>query len=100
MLGSDNCCGGSEGKGMRVRSHARGFDLRALAKRATIRRLHGRHADAAVAMVHEDRREAVDLLLEPSDIVYQSLVVHGERLDLVLELVEPGLLALAALESS
>lgn len=78
-----------------------GKSTRVLAKRAAVRGLHGRHTrQAAIAMLHEDLREAIDLLLESSDVVDQTLVVHGESLNLVLELVEPRLLALTALECS
>ena len=49
-------------------------------------------------MLHQYRAQTADLVVQSSDALLQPLVFHGQLLDLGLEFLEPGLLALAAFE--
>lgn len=49
-------------------------------------------------MLHQDRAEPADFIVQTSNSLLQPLVLHRELLDLLLELAKPRLLALSTLE--
>ena len=56
------------------------------------------HAEPAIPMLHQDRAEPADFIVQTSNSLLQPLVLHRELLDLLLELAKPRLLALSTLE--